>query len=98
MNPNNLSATNSSVTTRLIADFPLADLPIADRIRLVEDSWDSIATDIATDSASLPMADAKKAELNRRLEAYATDGVKGDLADEVIKDIRSHSKHGKDRT
>jgi len=68
---------------------PLADIPIPDRIRLVEDLWDSIATDVAIDPASLRITDAQRTELDRRLEIYASDGVKGRSADEAIKDIRS---------
>ena len=89
MNQNNLSVIDSPTTKRLMDDFPLADLPIPDRIRLVEDIWDSIATDIAIDSASLRMMDAQRVELDRRLENYASDGVKGRPASEAIEDIRN---------
>nr|VFJ55280.1 MAG: putative addiction module component, TIGR02574 family [Candidatus Kentron sp. FW]VFJ56363.1 MAG: putative addiction module component, TIGR02574 family [Candidatus Kentron sp. FW] len=84
MNPNDPPATGSSITARLIADLPVADIPMADRIRLLEDIGDSIAME----SAPLPMTDTQKAELDRRLDAYASDGIKGRPADEAIKDIR----------
>nr|VFJ48020.1 MAG: putative addiction module component, TIGR02574 family [Candidatus Kentron sp. DK] len=84
INPNSPSATEYS-----LAKYPLADIPISDRIRLVEDIWDSIAMDIAADSASLRLTDAQRAELDRRLEAYASDGIKGRSASEAIKDIKS---------
>ena len=41
----------------------LRDLSIEDRIRLVEDIWDSIATD----QEALPLTEAQKVELDRRL-------------------------------
>nr|VFK19298.1 MAG: putative addiction module component, TIGR02574 family [Candidatus Kentron sp. LPFa]VFK68083.1 MAG: putative addiction module component, TIGR02574 family [Candidatus Kentron sp. UNK]VFK73347.1 MAG: putative addiction module component, TIGR02574 family [Candidatus Kentron sp. UNK] len=78
MNPNKPPTTD--IDNRGIADFP-----VADRIRLVEDIWDSIAME----PVSLPMTNAQRAELDWRLDAYASDGIKGDPADEVIKDIRS---------
>nr|VFJ45371.1 MAG: putative addiction module component, TIGR02574 family [Candidatus Kentron sp. FM]VFJ58884.1 MAG: putative addiction module component, TIGR02574 family [Candidatus Kentron sp. FM]VFK12041.1 MAG: putative addiction module component, TIGR02574 family [Candidatus Kentron sp. FM] len=84
MNLNNLSATDS-----LVGNRPLTDIPIPARIQLVEDLWDSIAMDVASDSTSLRMTDAQKAEIDRRLESYASDGVKGRPADEAIEDIRS---------
>ena len=62
----------------------LRTLPIGERIRLVEDLWDSIAADQAT----LSMTDEQKAELDRRLDAYESDGIKGREASEVIADIK----------
>ena len=62
----------------------LRTLPIVERIRLVEDLWDSIATD----QVALPMTDEQRAELDRRLDAYESDGIKGRVASEVIADIR----------
>ena len=62
----------------------LRNLPIEERIRLVEDIWDSIATD----QGALPLTDEQKEELDRRLNAYESDGLKGRLAGEAISDIR----------
>jgi putative addiction module component (TIGR02574 family) len=62
----------------------LHTLPIVERIQLVEDLWDSIASD----QGVLPLTDAQKVELDRRLDAYDPDGDKGRKADEVIQDIR----------
>jgi len=62
----------------------LRTLPIDKRIRIVEDLWDSIAAD----QAGLPVTDEQKAELDRRLNAYELDGIKGREAREVIADIR----------
>ena len=62
----------------------LRNLPIEERIRLVEDIWDSIATD----QAASPLTDEQKEELDRRLNAYESDGLKGRLAVEAIAGIR----------
>ena len=63
----------------------LRTLPIDERIKLVEDLWDSIAVDQAT----LSLTDDQRAELDRRLDAYESDGIKGRIASEVIADIRN---------
>ena len=60
-------------------------LPIEDRIRLVEDIWDSIAAD----QLALDLTEAQKAELDKRLDAFEKDGDVGREASEVISDIRS---------
>ena len=62
----------------------LRDLPIEQRIRLVEDLWDSIAADERT----LSLTDEQKAELDRRLDAYEADGNTGRPAGEALVDIR----------
>jgi putative addiction module component (TIGR02574 family) len=45
------------------AEFDLSKLSVAERIQLAEDLWDSIP-----ESADIALADAQKAELDRRLE------------------------------
>jgi putative addiction module component (TIGR02574 family) len=61
-------------------------LPIEDRIRLVEDICDSIADD----QSALDLSRAqKRAELDKRLDAYEKDGEIGREASEVITEIRS---------
>jgi len=60
------------------------DLPIDERIKLVEDLWDSIAAD----QKALPLTLEQKAELNRRLDAYDIDNNRGRLAADVVADIR----------
>ena len=62
----------------------LRTLPIVERIWLVEDLWDSIAAD----QAVLPITDEQRSELDRRLDAYESDGIKGRVASEAIADIR----------
>jgi len=62
----------------------LRELPIEERIKLVEDLWDSIAAD----KKALPVTPEQKAELDRRLDAYETDQNPGRLASDVIADVR----------
>ncbi|MDZ7736644.1 MAG: addiction module protein [Gammaproteobacteria bacterium] len=63
----------------------IKDLPISEKVRLVEDLWDSIASD----QESLPLTQEQKIELDRRLVAYEADGDLGRPAGEAVKDIRS---------
>jgi putative addiction module component (TIGR02574 family) len=65
-------------------DDKLQQLPIDERIRLVEDLWDSIASDRST----LTLTPDQKAELDRRLDAYAVDNNRGRLAADAVADIR----------
>lgn len=62
----------------------LRDLPVDQRIRLVEDVWDSIAAD----QQALPLTGAQREELDRRLDALETDGDTGRSDTEVLNDIR----------
>lgn len=62
----------------------LRDLPVDQRLRLVEELWDSIAAD----QEALPLTDEQRAELDRRLDAYEADGQRGRPAELVIADIR----------
>ena len=59
-------------------------LSIEERIKLVEDLWDSIAAD----QQALRLTAEQKSELDRRLDAYATDENRGRVADDVVADIR----------
>ena len=45
--------------------FDYTRLTIAERLQLVEDSWDSIAAD--ADADALPLTDAERAHLDERL-------------------------------
>lgn len=62
----------------------LRELPIEQRMRLVEDLWDSIAAD----QRALPLTDWQRTELDRRLDAYEADGNRGRAAELVLADIR----------
>ena len=62
----------------------LRKLPIEERIKLVEDLWDSIAAD----QQALPLTHEQRAELDRRLDAFEADKNRGQLVDEAIAEIR----------
>jgi len=62
----------------------LRKLPLDERIRLVEDLWDSIAAD----QSLLPLTPEQRSELDRRLDAYESDGDPGRPAEDVVADIR----------
>lgn len=63
----------------------LRGLPLNERVRLVEDLWDSIAAD----QNALPLTIEQKAELDRRLDAYEADQNTGSPANDVIAEIRT---------
>jgi putative addiction module component (TIGR02574 family) len=62
----------------------LQGLPLDERIKLVEDLWDSIAAD----QKALPVTPAQRAELDRRLDSCELDRNAGRLASEVLADTR----------
>jgi putative addiction module component (TIGR02574 family) len=62
----------------------ILQMSVAERIQLAEDIWDSIA---AVPEA-LPLTDAEKQELNRRLELYAQNPDEGIPWDELKEKVR----------
>ena len=66
----------------------IQDLTFEERLKLVEDIWDSIAAD----QEALPLAAEPRKELDRRLEAYAIDGNRGAPAFESIMRVSSNFK------
>lgn len=67
-----------------MSDHPLlkveiSQLSIAERIQLAEDLWDSILEQ----PDELPLTDAQKQELDRRLESYQQDPTIGSTWEEV---------------
>jgi putative addiction module component (TIGR02574 family) len=67
----------------LIMETKLQQLTVDERIKLVEDLWDSIAAD----QGALPIAPDQRIELDRRL-AYAVDKNRGRPATDAVRDIR----------
>lgn len=59
-------------------------LTVDERIKLVEDLWDSIAAD----QGALPITSDQRLELDRRLNAYAVDKIRGRPAADAVLDIR----------
>ena len=62
----------------------LRTLSIGERMQLVEDLWDSIAAD----QAALPLTDEQRIEIDRRLDAYETDKIKGREASDVVATLK----------
>jgi putative addiction module component (TIGR02574 family) len=62
-----------------VAINDVLELPIQDRLRFVQQVWESISSS----PEALPVTDAEKRELDRRLEAHATDPKPGRSWDEV---------------
>jgi len=62
----------------------LNNLPVEDRLKLVQDLWDSIAAD----TGDVPVDPEHIAEIRERLAAYRGDLVKGELARDVAEAIR----------
>jgi putative addiction module component (TIGR02574 family) len=62
----------------------LRELPVEERIKLVEDLWDSIAAD----RKALPITPDQHAELDHRLKAYEVDKNRGRPAADVLVDVR----------
>ncbi len=58
----------------------LRTLSIGERMQLVEDLWDSIAAD----QVALPLTDEQRVELDRRLDVYETDYIKGHEAPALV--------------
>jgi putative addiction module component (TIGR02574 family) len=58
--------------------FNFRKLPIPERLRLVEDIWDSIAEEANARPDALPLSDAQRAELARRradADAHPEDNI-----------------------
>jgi putative addiction module component (TIGR02574 family) len=62
----------------------LRNLPIDERIRLVQDLWDSIYAD----QDKLSLTEEQKSELDRRIDAYEIDKIEGRLAKDALADVR----------
>ena len=61
----------------------LLQLPVDERIKLIEDLWDSIAAD----QQVLRLTIEQKAELDQRLNAYEIDKNRGRLVSDALVDI-----------
>jgi putative addiction module component (TIGR02574 family) len=69
----------------ILAKSDVLNLSVSERIQLVEDIWDSIAEV----PGELPLSEAQKVELDRRLEAYHRNPDQGSPWAEVKERIRS---------
>ena len=64
------------------------DLTPEERLRLIEELWDSLTEKPET----VPLTDAQREELDRRLDDLERSGPEGIPWDEVLQHIRSRSK------
>ena len=62
----------------------LKSLPISEKIQLVEDLWDSIASE----QEAVTLTAAQKLELDNRLDSFDIDGNFGRPIGEALEDIR----------
>jgi putative addiction module component (TIGR02574 family) len=65
----------------------LFKLSAAERLELVEELWDSIAAEAERDAGVLPLTDAQKEELDRRIAAHRADPSRVVPWDEVRKEL-----------
>jgi putative addiction module component (TIGR02574 family) len=63
----------------------IRSLPVEERLRIVEDIWESIRTDADV----LPLTSAQRDELERRLAAHRADPNAGDDLASVLARIRA---------
>ena len=64
----------------------LLNMPVAERLRLAEDLWDSIAEV----PEKVELSDARRKELDERLEKYHRDPEAGSPWEDVKKRILEH--------
>lgn len=61
----------------------ILQLPIEEKLRLIETIWDSIAAD----PSGIPLTDAQREELDRRLDDLEREGPTGLPAEEVLGEL-----------
>ena len=66
----------------------IASLTLDERLRLLEQLWDSLAAK----PEGIPLTDAQRAELDRRLDELDGEGPVGIPWDEVLSRIRIRSR------
>ena len=66
-------------TLMTIPSDEIAKLTVAERLQLIETIWDTITTE----PERLPLTDAQKREIDRRLDRYAADPTRLSSWDEV---------------
>ena len=71
-------------------EFDFSKLTVAERIQLAEDLWDSIPAD----SVDLPLSEAQKAELDRRMEDLKRNPVGGEDWETVRARLHERLKRG----
>lgn len=70
----------------------LFKLSTAERLELVEELWDSIAAEAEHNADVLPLTDAQKEELDRRIASHRADPSRVEPWEEVRKELRRDRK------
>jgi putative addiction module component (TIGR02574 family) len=66
----------------------ISELSPEERLRLIEQLWDSLSETPGT----IPLTNAQREELDRRLDDLESSGSEGIPWDQVLQQIRSRSK------
>jgi len=66
----------------------IGDLSPEERLRLIEELWDSLNDE----SETVPLTDAQREELDRRLDDLERSGPEGIPWDQVLQQIRSRPR------
>ncbi len=66
----------------------ISELSFEERLRLIEELWDSLNET----SATVPLTNAQREELDRRLDDLERSGPEGIPWDQVLQQIRSRSR------
>ena len=69
--------------------FDYHNLTNSERLRLVGEIWDSIAAEASASPDALPLSEAQKAELDRRVAEHDADPSGGVPVDESLARIRA---------
>jgi putative addiction module component (TIGR02574 family) len=67
----------------------LLHLSLEERIQLVEDLWDSIASEAESRPDSLPLTEAQRREIRRRSAGHRADPAAAFSLDEALERIES---------
>jgi putative addiction module component (TIGR02574 family) len=70
-----------------IRAFDLLNLSLEERLRLVEDLWDSIASEAESRPDALPLTQAQRQEIRRRSAAHRADPSAAIPLDEALERI-----------
>ena len=69
--------------------FDYRSLSVDERLQLVGDIWDSIADEANANPELLPLSEAERAELDRRVAEFDANPTTGVSMDNVLEGIRA---------
>lgn len=76
------------MSTHPLLRVDMSELGVAERIQLAEDLWDSVLNE----QDKLPLTDAQKQEIDRRLENYQQDPTNAGSSWDAVKRLLILSK------